>query len=255
MKRLLRRLWGLRFRWHALWLAGPALLRQLAREHPQAFFVQVGANDGAMMDPLRKHVLSSRWRGLLIEPVPQLFARLKGNYAAAADRVRAVNLAIATEDGELPFFHLEDQPGLPPLPEWVAGLGSFRRDVVLKHAGRIPQFERYLSEIRVPCATWDSLCRGHGVDQIDVLVIDTEGYDFEIIRQIDFTRQRPLLLVYEHHHFDDDTRKACQALLQAHGYTLFEEVLDTWGLHADAGADFHKLLARATRRSRFATLV
>lgn len=255
MKRLLRRLWRLRFRWYALWLAGPALLRQIGRQKPEAFFVQVGANDGAMMDPLRKQVLSSRWRGLVIEPVPQLFAQLERNYAAAAGRVRAVNLAIATQDGELPFYHLADRPGLPSLPDWVAGLGSFRRDVVLKHADRIPQLERYLSEIQVPAVTWRTLCQRHGVERIDVLVTDTEGYDFEIIRQVDFTRHRPLLLIYEHHHFDDDTRKACHALLHANGYTLFEEGLDTWALHAEAGAELHALLSRATRRSRYAVPV
>lgn len=245
----LRALW---YRWQVARLAGPALLRALARHQPDAFFVQVGANDGQMMDPLRKQVLKSRWRGLLIEPVPQLFEQLSRNYAAAGSRVRPVNVAVAAQEGRLPFYHLRAHPDLPPLPSWAQGLGSFRRDVILSHRNRLPDLDRYLTEIAVPSLTWTGLCEHYEVERIDLLVTDTEGYDFEIIRQIDFTRWRPALIVYEHHHFTPQTRADCQALLHAQGYRLFEEGLDTWALHAEAGRDLMPTLERGVRRSRYA---
>ena len=31
-------------------------------------FVQVGAHDGVMHDPLRKFILNNNWQGILIEP-------------------------------------------------------------------------------------------------------------------------------------------------------------------------------------------
>lgn len=253
--KILRRLFNfLRYRWYASRLAGPAILRRLAREKPNAFFVQIGANDGKMMDPLRKLILSTNWQGLAIEPVPHLFARLSENYARVGPRVRPVNVAIATEEAPLPFFHLAAPPGLPPLPPWAEGLGSFRRDVVLKHLERLPDIERYVNQITVPGLPWAALCERYGVTQLDALVMDTEGYDYEIIRQIDFRRWKPSLILYEHHHFSEQTRLDCQKLLKAAGYILFEEGLDTWCLHADAGAELIRTLHGAVPRSRFAVL-
>ena len=39
--------------------------------------------------------------------------------------------------------------------------------------------------------------QGITLDQIDVVVIDVEGYDFEILKQIDFGRLHPSLVMYE----------------------------------------------------------
>lgn len=245
----------LRLRWDTARLAGPAVLRKFAQLFPDAYFVQVGANDGQMMDPLQQQVMSGRWRGIVIEPVPDLFEKLQQHYAAAASRVRPVNLAVATAAGRLPFFHLRAQPGMPSLPVWAAGLGSFRKEVILKHVDRIPQINQYLTEIQVPSLSWDEFCRTYGVTRVDLLVMDTEGYDFEIIRQIDFQRWKPKLLVYEHHHFTPQMRADCNALLMTQGYRQFQEGLDTWCVHPDGGPELIAEMKRGLRRSRFATEV
>src|SRR5438552_16548503 len=53
---------------------------EFGRHHPQAFVVQVGAHDGAVVDPLRAELVYRRWRGVLVEPVPYVFERLRANY-------------------------------------------------------------------------------------------------------------------------------------------------------------------------------
>ncbi len=40
------------------------------RAYPDAQFIQVGANDGALHDPLRRELIRRNWRGIMIEPVP-----------------------------------------------------------------------------------------------------------------------------------------------------------------------------------------
>src|SRR5690606_5171456 len=119
---------ALRRRWDVARLAGPAVLKRFAQEVPEAFLIQVGANDGQMMDPLFQLVRSNRWQGLVREPVPHLFKQLERSYASIAPRILPVNLAVATYSGELPFYHLVPRPDLPPLPTWHEGLGSFRRE-------------------------------------------------------------------------------------------------------------------------------
>lgn len=242
LRRLYRR-W--RIRRAVAGLAGTHVLAELARARPDAVFVQVGANDGRMMDPLRKTVTASRWRGLVVEPVPDFYRRLKRTYGAFADRVRPVNAAIATDSGEAAFYHLRDLPDADPLPDWAAGLGSFRKDVILAHGDRIPGIERYLVEIRVPSLTWTALCEAYDIGRVDLVLTDTEGYDYEIVRQIDFDRHRPVVLIYEHHHFDADTDAACTGLLKGHGYSLFREGLDTWAIDNEcADPRYARLLAR-----------
>jgi FkbM family methyltransferase len=227
-------------------LAGPRLLRAFASAYPDAFFVQIGSNDGEQLDPLRRTILAGRWRGLMVEPVPYVYERLLHNYVPYRDRIRCVNAAIADHDGELPFFHLRpvEDYRREGLPFWYDQLGSFRKSVVLKHADVIPDIERRLVEVRVPCLSFDTLCQRHEVDRVDLLHTDTEGYDFELLKGIDLDRHRPRLLIYEHFHFTPEDRAACQVYLAGHGYEAIEEGMDTWCLRVrDAGARDAGLLA------------
>ena len=41
------------------------------------FFIQVDANDGKSGDPIHEHVMALKLRGILLEPQPDVFLRLK----------------------------------------------------------------------------------------------------------------------------------------------------------------------------------
>lgn len=228
-------------------LAAPRLLRAFAAEHPQASFVEIGANDGHSHDHLREHILEREWRGLMVEPVPYVFDRLRRNYEGI-DRVTFVNAAVGAQDGELPFYHLRDASPKEreQLPEWYDGIGSFSREAILSHRPQMPDIEARLVEATVPTFSFDSLCRRHGVEHVDLLVIDTEGHDWPILRSIDFDRWRPELVIYEHYHLAPPDRAACRAHLEATGYDTMEEGFDTLCLHRAARAS----LRDAWRRLR-----
>jgi hypothetical protein len=83
--------------------------------------------------------------------------------------------------------------------------------------------------------SFESLCRKHGLGQLDLLVVDAEGHDWVILRGVDFTTHRPRLVVYEHLHLDPQERAQCRAHLEAQGYETREEGFDTWCLHPSAG--------------------
>jgi FkbM family methyltransferase len=235
-----------RRRVHQRKLAGPRLLRSFAREHHDVFFAEIGSNDGVQQDFLRPLILRHSWSGIMVEPVPFVFERLRANYADVPS-VTCVNVAVTRDDGELPFFHLaEVSPSeRQALPEWYDALGSFSRDAVLTHATHIPDIEARLVETTVPCMSFDSLVRAQGIERVDLVLIDTEGHDAEIVRTIDLTRYRPRLLVYEHYHLDADTRENCRQLVHSHGYEVIEEGFDTWCV--DTGPDDG--LARLARRA------
>jgi FkbM family methyltransferase len=214
-------------------MAGPRLLRAFARHYPAAFFVEIGANDGEQHDHLRPLILSSEWSGIMVEPVAYVFARLRRNYGHL-DRIALENVAIGDRDGRLPFYHLTEPEAdeRDRLPDWYDGVGSFSRENVVGHTRDIPDIERRVVQTEVPVLTFESLCRRHDVERVDLLVVDTEGYDHEILKSIDFERRHPRLVIYEHYHLPAAERAACRELVRAAGYKSMEEGFDTFCLDA-----------------------
>lgn len=222
---------GLRERRFRRQMAGPRIVRAFGEVHADPFFVEVGSNDGEQHDHLHAMIHERSWRGLMVEPVPYVFRRLERNYGAL-DRVALENAAVADRDGTLPFFHLIEasEADHAMLPDWYDALGSFSREVIANHRDQIPDIEERIVEIEVPCLTFESLCREHGIAEIDLLVIDTEGYDHEILKGIDFERFRPRLVIYEHFHLRPADRGASRERLHLAGYESLEEGFDTFCL-------------------------
>jgi FkbM family methyltransferase len=218
-------------------MAGPRLIRAFADANPSAFFVEIGSNDGEQHDYLRPYILGRDWRGIMVEPVPYIFARLTTNYSAV-DRVILENVAIANRDGEAPFHYLVDasQEERRNLPDWYDGVGSFSREALLSHAAQIPDVESRMVTALIPVMTFESLCARHGVDRVDLLLIDTEGSDWDILRSIDLSRFRPQLVIYEHFHLAPHDRRACAEHLRRQGYETMEEGFDTFCLESSAAA-------------------
>lgn len=230
------RLLNLGARWRAVLerrqerrLAGPKLLRAFADAYPEAFFIEIGANDGVEHALLRPFIRSRSWSGILVEPAPEPFERLQRNYADQLDRLRLENVAITDHDGHAPFYQLN----------WVEGdevrqldvFGSLSADAVQRSGGVfVPDQHRRIVRSEVPCLSFETLCRRHGVEAIDLLMIDTEGYDYEVLKQVDLDRYRPRLLVYEHLFLSAEDRRECRSRIDALGYETLEEQRDTWCL-------------------------
>ena len=227
-------------------MLGSKLLAAFAESHPAAIFVEIGANDGRQHDHLRDYVGVLPWTGLMVEPVPYVFDRLADNYGAV-EGVTLVNAAVAERDGRMDFFHLREagEAERAGLPDWYDGVGSLRRDVLLSHASEMPDLEQRLVQLEVEALSFDTLLERHGLERVDLLLIDAEGYDAEILRSIDLRRHRPRLVVYEHFHLDASERGASRARIEADGYETVEEMFDTYCLLAGPG----DALDRAWRRS------
>ena len=99
-----------------------------------------------------------------------------------------------------------------------------------------------LAEARALCAAAAPHARvlaaldREGGERPDLLVIDTEGHDWAIIRSIDLASHGPRLLIYEHFHLSREDRAACLAHLQAAGYETLEEGFDTLALRPEDDA-------------------
>lgn len=201
----------------------PLLYRRLAKA-PGFFFVQIGANDGVFGDPIFEFVTRHQLAGLVVEPLPDVFQQLVENYRPYP-RVKAINTAIHATLTSAEMYRV-DPAKLDGLEVWARGIGSFKGQ---HHVDAGIPAAAMRKEI-VPCVTLEALLQAHGVGEIDLLQIDTEGYDAEIIRMIDFERRRPAIIRFEHGMPDGIMTqaefKACVALLMDHGYVVATEYFD-----------------------------
>jgi FkbM family methyltransferase len=204
---------------------GRALLLRRYRSQGHLFFIQIGSNDGIRRDPIRRFVMRHRWAGIMVEPVPSIFDVLVANYRGNPE-LHFENVAIAEQRGTLPFYSLRSTAGT--LPEWHDQIGSLLPDTLLRYRRAIPDIERHIVEDKVRAITYADLMEKHGEPRVDFLHIDTEGYDFRIIRSIDLTRHRPPIILYENVIMSDDEREECMQLLRRSGYMLIVQGPDTF---------------------------
>jgi FkbM family methyltransferase len=192
-------------------------LYSLAREKKDIFFLEIGANDGVSGDLLHHFIKKYRWHGVALEPVQDIFEKLRSTYRDD-ENVTPLCAALADRDGEMKFFRV--RPG-PAVPKFCNELGSFSREVILSHKQLFPAIEEHLIESEVKTVRFDTLVKMFGIDKCDVILIDTEGYDYEVLKQIDFLHFRPSVVIYEHIHLDRESKSASKELLENLGYDVF----------------------------------
>jgi FkbM family methyltransferase len=189
---------------------------ELVLEHvvsvtPDFFFVQIGANNGVRNDPIHKHVLSHHWRGILVEPQPDVFRELVANYAGETQLIFE-NVAIAAEDGVVSIFTEDDSvPG-----QRRTGQASLFKEHVAFNLGKGGR----IKELRVPALSVSSLISKHAISKVDLLQIDAERYDFEIIKMFGLSKLKPTIINFEHQSLYGPERRACWKYLADRGYSL-----------------------------------
>ena len=197
-----------------------ALMADFARDMPDAHFIQIGANDGLTFDPLHEFLIlpQVRWHGVLVEPVAHLFAQLQERYRTFS-ALQTERAAVGEIDGTLEIFRLKTKPGDPL---WLEQLASFSRDVLRRTAAALPDVEERIVAEVVPSLRVETLLRNHEIEHTDLLVIDTEGWDWRVLRQFDLGRLRPWLILVEHQHLTDEEKPAMYEKLTQSGYEWAE---------------------------------
>jgi FkbM family methyltransferase len=140
-------------------------IRRLSRHlgYPIETFFDVGANVGQTA----KKALGAfpSVSVVCFEPHPATFAQLTAN-VAKKKRVAPHNLALGSETGEAVLHQYEssDLNSLNPNSPYVS------------------RFHPDAKSVAVQVTTLDEFCAAHSVGKIDVLKIDTEGFDAMVLR-------------------------------------------------------------------------
>lgn len=174
------------------------------------YFVQIGASDGVFGDPIHTYIERDKWTGLLVEPIPAVFELLKFNYRRNKKLVFE-NCAVGLEEGVADFY-------TTPKEKFWNHYGSSQRSSLLPQLG--------YEKIQVKLLPFETLAQKHGLTKIQFVHTDTEGYDFEILKQIDFDHYRTEVILFEHIHLGVQL-EACYAFLRNLGFELMIGDQDT----------------------------
>jgi FkbM family methyltransferase len=206
------------------------ILQDYLKQTPEICFVQIGANDGATADPVTDLIRRYQLPGLLVEPQPRIFDRLVENYQDQK-QLRFENSAICDRDGTITFYAIREQE--PKLPMWCYQIANLDRDRMLsllsdqkKNLNLPADVESLIEAIEVPAMTFKTLLAKHQIERVDLLVLDTLGFDFEIIKSIPFDLMKPAIINFEHTFLSAEDQKACYQYLAHLGYSLIEVSVD-----------------------------
>ena len=194
-------------------------VRDLISRQPDIFFLQVGAHDGLSYDPIHAYVRRHHWKGILVEPQPQIFQKLVENYAGETQLIFE-NSALAPEGGTLDL-HVFESAGADSQASMLAS--TRKHYLALNGDGH----RGALKTISVPALSLNALLDRHGVERVNLLQIDTEGFDFEILRMIDFNRIKPEIIHYENNFLNRRQKSECNRILSAQNYALLNLGIDT----------------------------
>ena len=202
----------------------PTIQEQIVKaigNRSEVFFVQVGSNDGVQGDPIHDLVITRKnWRGIFIEPINFLFCRLRTNYGNS-DRFIFENVAIGTRTETKKFYYVSEKAKTElDLPYWHDQLGSFEKNHITRMLG--DEMSPYIIEADVECQPLQIVLDRNRVDAIDLLHIDTEGFDYQVLSQVNLKRYRPSVILFEHHLLTDDEFFKARKLLRKNGYRLKE---------------------------------
>jgi len=187
-------------------------------------FVQIGAFDGSANDVLAPFVRRGLLRGVMVEPEPGAFAKLQ---VARGDRpgLTLAPVAVAKETGTVQMYRVKRECW--HLHEAAPQLTSLDPGNIRKWMrGCVPNPDDVMESFDVRALSFEDLLAEYGVTTLDVLQIDTEGFDAEIIRMIPFGRVRPTIINFEVLNLSRPDIESVYGLLMDRGYRLHENPMD-----------------------------
>jgi FkbM family methyltransferase len=157
------------------------VLAYVFKDHEHGFYVDVGANDPDDKS-VTKYFYLAGWRGINIEPIPELIEKL--NKSRPEDTNKGV--AISDRPGELPFYKGGGK---------ASGLSTLSPTIAASHRARGYEF----TKIMIPVTTLNAVLDEHAKNKSEItfLNVDVEGFEKQVLSGIDFKRYHPRVIMAE----------------------------------------------------------
>lgn len=138
-------------------------------------FLDIGANDGVTLSNTRAIALLG-WKGVLVEPSPGAFLRLKDNYREMKG-FYLYPFALSNTNMKKTFF--ESGPLINEVD--ISLVGTFFEE----EKRRFPKVK--YSPVEVQCFRWKTFVNRLSITEFDFVSIDIEGGELVLMPQMDFS--------------------------------------------------------------------
>ena len=179
------------------------------------FFIQVGAHDGMMHDPLCSFLSENECSGILIEPQEEFLEIFRNRYKNRSN-LYYYNLAVHPNQTRVTLYTIENpinysQTGWATvLFDRLSNVKS-KKELAIKEVKAMPLMD---------------IIKKSKFKTIDLLQIDTEGFDYEVLKMFNFKIFSPILVQFEYIHLSKNDYENSINLLLDNGYKTFKKKKD-----------------------------
>ena len=178
--------------------------------------IQIGANDGTTHDHLYDLIKKFRVKSLLLEPIKESFLNLTRNYSNF-ENIRFENSALSI-NSEILFLYRVNPEYFYKYGSLPLGLTSFYKEHLIKHGIKA----KHIIKEKVNQISFEQLLKKYNLSTFDLLVIDTEGYDCNIVNNffLKIKNIRPII-VFEWSHIKQEELQETLNKILKNNYSFF----------------------------------
>ena len=180
------------------------------------FIIQIGANDGERFDIINKFIKKFHTSTIFVEPIKNNFENLKKNYSNQKDLFYE-NVAISV-DGEISELYKVSEDKIYLYDSHIVGITSFDRNHLLKHGVK----KKHIVNEKVKTISIKDLINKYSIENFDLLLIDTEGYDTKIVKDFLLKVKIRPIIIFEYIHSKHQMFSETIQLLINSDYVLFK---------------------------------
>ena len=186
------------------------ILSSIIKDDFPQYFVEIGAHDGKSLSN-SINFIKKGWKAISIEANPFVFKKLKKNLQKYSN-VKPINIACSTKEGkDFLYIGTDGKLGMySTLCEDNNSWFNFSRSNK-KISVKVSTLETILNKLKYP-------------SDFSILLIDTEGMDFEVLEGMNFKKYKPRIIITEEYLHNQKKHEKKYQLLKKNGYLLKHKI-------------------------------
>ena len=175
-----------------------AILKNIFEKHNIKNILQIGANDGISFDELNYFIKKYKSKSILVEPIQQIFLKLKENYKNF-ENVIFDNSAIISDEKNSYLFKVNEK-FLDKYGNHIPAISSFDKQHLINHGVK----NSHIVKEKVNSLTIKDLISKHSIRNLDLFFVDAEGYDGKIVYDLLTQSDLRPIIIFEYIHIQNN---------------------------------------------------
>ena len=174
------------------------ILKNIFEKHNIKNILQIGANDGISFDELNYFIKKYKSKSILVEPIQQIFLKLKENYKNF-ENVIFDNSAIISDEKNSYLFKVNEK-FLDKYGNHIPAISSFDKQHLINHGVK----NSHIVKEKVNSLTIKDLISKHSIRNLDLFFVDAEGYDGKIVYDLLTQSDLRPIIIFEYIHIQNN---------------------------------------------------